>query len=1347
MSFYSKYIDEDGYIDADIECVDTIAERYEDIIEELDDDYENLDDSDDGIDNTDITYEEKNICIKLNSSDRNLSKSEEILCHSFKNIRELQSENRLQTILDNIFVDGLSKTIYIRKLSNGKNDNMVLGIRPKIYQGDYLYNLLGEKKSLVFKGFVNGRVFVVDKVYETYDSDLLDFECQCDVYPYNDVEKVRYNFLYDVHEEAESLTQYTSEKLDEWNEYLKWKRKLTEGKIHGCKYYKRTFDKKNLRIVFWLLCENKEYFNAFKKYLSRDIHAFNNAYSKNSVVFDMSETDGERRFFFSTELGRFKGIVKEYYLRDEYRDLYRQHIEESSAVDQRLDIDEEEDDNKREEKLLRAFENPYIVQVAYSLNNHDSNIINNENLDSFETDEDFDAFIEEKRILEKYDKDGFLALSAVGEMVLIRRLEQAIRQLENDEHFSPNLAMWLFNVNRARLPEKNEEIVIDKWLNKDIETNENQRVAVEKMLKAPDLCLIQGPPGTGKTTVIAEAIYQFAKQGKRILLASQSNDAVDNALEKLAKSSEIRAIRLGLPTRKKRKGDEDVIEKFSENEVLRHFYQALSAQISEKWIDKWSRDKENLLEYDNDIRDAGLYIADIKEKQKEYNFLFGEWFSEQGNVTDLKKRRRKIDEQNANLNKDKLQSVYFSQSVSEENNSNDQFFLSEQQNNIVYNDIREMIKDAASKGITILTALGRFEDCSVPDKNRYIKIILSNLRATKALLKRISDTNDSTEVNTELEAEIDFLNEQINIALKENDIEKAKELLDQRSKLNIDKNTRKVSSSIISFSEKEKSILSTDLLNKINSSEKQSCIDLIENIVHNADDSFEKASDSLYEYTSSLKIQNTDNIDEQVQIAEGKERLLKEKVNAAKEQLGFKQSLFCQIKEKYDVSDDEESTLIEKIKNRKNELEQKLQKEQPVKNAWEKIICEFKNRLDDDKSYVYDREYYQDVYINACNVVGISCTANMRKMTDKGHEDFDVVIIDEVSKATPPELLIPLMKAQKAILVGDHRQLPPMFDEHEKSYEELIRSCEEIDDIQDLLTMENFTRFKKMVTASLFKEYFEKADESIKHSLLKQYRMHSDISAIINRFYEHRLSDGYTKVKENEEKKHGLTISGIDNGKFIEPDKHAYWIDSSSLPNGRDMYESYIHNSSSACNIYEKYIIIELLKKIADEYKKLGYGGKNRVSIGIISFYQMQVNELRTAFKEAKRNCDFSAVEVDINTVDRFQGKEKNIIITSLVRNNRDARYSQHVIAFERINVAFSRAQNMLVIVGAKHMYNEAKIKLPKMDTIGTITTPVYKNIMSELEHKGCFFTGNKIISAETEQSILKEYEEAGNKK
>ena len=142
----------------------------------------------------------------------------------------------------------------------------------------------------------------------------------------------------------------------------------------------------------------------------------------------------------------------------------------------------------------------------------------------------------------------------------------------------------------------------------------------------------------------------------------------------------------------------------------------------------------------------------------------------------------------------------------------------------------------------------------------------------------------------------------------------------------------------------------------------------------------------------------------------------------------------------------------------------------------------------------------------------------------------------------------------------------------------------------------------------------------------------------------------------------------------------------------------------------------------------------------------MQVNEIREAFRNAKKTYDFSAINVDINTVDRFQGKEKNIIITSLVRNNEKGRASKHVVAFERINVAFSRAQELLFIVGAKHMYENQSVQLPNMDMPGFKTAKVYKNIMEALYRKGAFKDCNKIISPEIEEKIINEYKSMGGK-
>ena len=423
--------------------------------------------------------------------------------------------------------------------------------------------------------------------------------------------------------------------------------------------------------------------------------------------------------------------------------------------------------------------------------------------------------------------------------------------------------------------------------------------------------------------------------------------------------------------------------------------------------------------------------------------------------------------------------------------------------------------------------------------------------------------------------------------------------------------------------------------------------------------------------------------------------------------------------------------------------DRQAQQQAQVRGDWEDVLRKFSNRLKDDKLFPYDREFYLDTYTQSCNVVGISCTDRVLTGSDLGV--FDVVIIDEVSKVTPPELLLPLMKARKAILVGDHRQLPPMFDAHERSYREVIESEELPDDLKELLTMQNFKRFRKMVTASLFKEMFGSADDNIRYSLLTQYRMHKDIMDVINRFYENRLERGLSDEQEAKKKHHGLTIKGLDGGSLIVPDSHAYWIDSSALPGGTPVYDSFYYakgegRSTSAFNGLEYYMILELLKKLDQANKE---AGGERKSVGVISFYQRQITELRNAVKRIRK--ELSSLDIDINTVDRFQGKEKQIIITSLVRNNPQAKAGQHVVAFERINVAFSRAQELLIIVGARHMYENLMVQLPNMTSEGTRTVPVYRNIINLLERKASFKGSAKLLSPDMEQDILKRCRESGD--
>lgn len=172
----------------------------------------------------------------------------------------------------------------------------------------------------------------------------------------------------------------------------------------------------------------------------------------------------------------------------------------------------------------------------------------------------------------------------------------------------------------------------------------------------------------------------------------------------------------------------------------------------------------------------------------------------------------------------------------------------------------------------------------------------------------------------------------------------------------------------------------------------------------------------------------------------------------------------------------------------------------------------------------------------------------------------------------------------------------------------------------------------------------------------------------------------------------------------------------------------------------EVHIAVELVKKIATEYKKLNLG--RQVSVGIISLYQLQVNKIRDMIKkERRKKFDFSAVNIDVNTVDRFQGKEKEIIIVSLVRNPESGKSrSKHITAFERVNVAFSRAQNALFIIGAETLYKNLDVEMPYMDKKGSFKRKVYKDIIEYLHRNAFVFQSDCVIDYNKADNILNEY-------
>ena len=95
----------------------------------------------------------------------------------------------------------------------------------------------------------------------------------------------------------------------------------------------------------------------------------------------------------------------------------------------------------------------------------------------------------------------------------------------------------------------------------------------------------------------------------------------------------------------------------------------------------------------------------------------------------------------------------------------------------------------------------------------------------------------------------------------------------------------------------------------------------------------------------------------------------------------------------------------------------------------------------------------------------------------------------------------------------------------------------------------------------------------------------------------------------------------------------------------------------------------------------------------------------------------------------------------SLVRNVKNFHHNvdSHIAAFQRINVAFSRAQNLLVIVGAKDMYVDQPVKLTDMNNGAEKTIMAYKQIIEMMDQRGTYFTSDEIITDVRAEEILQD--------
>ena len=246
---------------------------------------------------------------------------------------------------------------------------------------------------------------------------------------------------------------------------------------------------------------------------------------------------------------------------------------------------------------------------------------------------------------------------------------------------------------------------------------------------------------------------------------------------------------------------------------------------------------------------------------------------------------------------------------------------------------------------------------------------------------------------------------------------------------------------------------------------------------------------------------------------------------------------------------------------------------------------------------------------------------------------FPTVFIDEASQALEPATWIPVLKSGRIVLAGDHWQLPPTV----KSIDAARAGLSE-------------TLFEKAVKRN-------KADKMLN----EQYRMNTIIMDFSNRyFYKNEL-------RANRR---------VSDWKILEDDRVMEFIDTA----GCGFFEQTEEETRSSFNPEEAGLI---RTHLVNYMQKVENNGKleSVTDIGIISPYKAQVTVLQEMILESKIFSDEINDKITINTVDSFQGQERDIIYISLVRSN-DKGEIGFLSDERRMNVAMTRARKKLVIVG-----------------------------------------------------------------
>ncbi|XP_053161315.1 DNA replication ATP-dependent helicase/nuclease DNA2 [Hemicordylus capensis] len=282
-------------------------------------------------------------------------------------------------------------------------------------------------------------------------------------------------------------------------------------------------------------------------------------------------------------------------------------------------------------------------------------------------------------------------------------------------------------------------------------------------------------------------------------------------------------------------------------------------------------------------------------------------------------------------------------------------------------------------------------------------------------------------------------------------------------------------------------------------------------------------------------------------------------------------------------------------------------------------------------------ELYHSQPVVATTCMGINHPIFSRKL-------FDFCIVDEASQISQPVCLGPLFYSHRFVLVGDHHQLPPL--------------------------VQNIEARNLGMSESLFKRLEQ--NENAVVQLTVQYRMNSKIMSLSNKLvYDGKLECGCERVSKavvelpylEKLKLEWEYYSEAWLKEMLDPNNPVCFLNTEKVPAPEHAEKGGVSNMSEA----------RLVLFLTSMFIKAGCRPSD---IGIISPYRHQLKIITDLMTGSCIN------KVEVNTVDKYQGRDKSIIIVSFARNSGEEHLGELLMDWRRLNVAITRAKHKLIMLG-----------------------------------------------------------------